>query len=200
MEFVKEKNWGAITYRENALLVDSENSSVATKQIVASIISHEMAHMWFGDLVTMSWWNDLWLNESFASWMGDKAVDSIFPEWKVWSQFVSQDTNQALQLDGLKNSHPINQEVNDPSEIGQLFDAISYSKGGSVLRMLETFLGEETFRLGIVDYLNEQNHEIGIDESESQIFYITRLPQYSLQIFQKYYQWLLSSLLLFNNS
>ena len=152
------ENWGAITYRENALLVDPENSSVATKQIVASIISHEMAHMWFGDLVTMSWWNDLWLNESFASWMGDKAVDSIFPEWKVWSQFVSQDTNQALQLDGLKNSHPINQEVNDPSEIGQLFDAISYSKGGSVLRMLETFLGEETFRLGIVDYLNEHQY------------------------------------------
>ena len=152
------ENWGAITYRENALLVDPENSSVATKQIVASIISHEMAHMWFGDLVTMSWWNDLWLNESFASWMGDKAVDSIFPEWKVWSQFVSQDTNQALQLDGLKNSHPINQEVNDPSEIGQLFDAISYSKGGSVLRMLETFLGEETFRLGIVDYLNQHQY------------------------------------------
>ncbi len=152
------ENWGAITYRENALLVDPKNSSVATKQIVASIISHEMAHMWFGDLVTMSWWNDLWLNESFASWMGDKAVDSIFPEWKVWSQFVSQDTNQALQLDGLKNSHPINQQVNDPSEIGQLFDAISYSKGGSVLRMLENFLGEETFRLGIVDYLTQYQY------------------------------------------
>ncbi len=147
------ENWGAITYREVALLVDEENSSTLTRQIVAAIISHEMAHMWFGDLVTMAWWNDLWLNESFASWMGDKAVDALFPEWEMWTQFVTSDTNTALSLDGLKSSHPIEQEVNNPAEIGELFDAISYSKGGSVLRMLENFLGAETFRRGLHDYL-----------------------------------------------
>ena len=147
------ENWGAITYREVALLVDEQNSSMVTRQIVAAIISHEMAHMWFGDLVTMAWWNDLWLNESFASWMGDKAVDALFPEWEMWTQFVTSDTNTALSLDGLKSSHPIEQEVNNPAEIGELFDAISYSKGGSVLRMLENFLGAETFRRGLHDYL-----------------------------------------------
>ena len=122
------ENWGAITYREVALLVDPDNSSAGTRQIVAAIISHEMAHMWFGDLVTMKWWNDLWLNESFASWMGDKAVDAIHPEWDMWTQFLTADTASAFSLDGLSNSHPIEQEVNNPAEIGQLFDAISYSK------------------------------------------------------------------------
>ena len=147
------ENWGAITYREPAILFDPEHSSAATRQRVASIIAHELAHMWFGDLVTMEWWNDLWLNESFASWMGDKAVDHLFPEWDVWTDFISSNTNAGLALDGLKNSHPIEQEVKDPAEIGQLFDAISYAKGGAVLRMLEQFLGPETFQRGIHDYL-----------------------------------------------
>ena len=153
------ENWGAVTYREVALLVDPEHSSAATRQRVATIVSHEMAHMWFGDLVTMAWWNDLWLNESFASWMGDKAVDHLFPEWEMWTQFVSSDTNHALSLDGLKNSHPIEQEVKNPAQIGELFDAISYSKGASILRMLEQFLGEEEFRQGLHQYLT--NHEYG---------------------------------------
>lgn len=152
------ENWGAVTYREIALLVDPSQTSVQARQRVASIISHEMAHMWFGDLVTMAWWNDLWLNESFASWIGDKAVDSIYPEWEMWTQFVSADTNTALSLDGLKNSHPIEQEVEDPAEIGQLFDAISYSKGGSILRMLEHFLGEETFRDGLRNYISKHQY------------------------------------------
>lgn len=153
------ENWGAITYRETALLVDPANTSAGTRQTVASIIAHEMAHMWFGDLVTMEWWNDLWLNESFASWMGDKATDSLFPEWEVWTQFVSGDTNRGLSLDGLRNSHPIEQEVNNPDEIGQLFDAISYSKGASVLRMLETFLGAETFQQGLHLYLTKHQYD-----------------------------------------
>ena len=148
------ENWGVITYRENALLVDPQQSSAATRQRVASVVAHEMAHMWFGDLVTMAWWNDLWLNESFASWMGDRSVDNLFPEWETWTQFVSEDTNRALSLDGLQNSHPIEQEVNHPAEIGQLFDTISYSKGGSVLRMLEQFLGAEAFRQGLHQYLS----------------------------------------------
>jgi puromycin-sensitive aminopeptidase len=152
------ENWGAITYRETAILVDPEGSSARTRQIVATIIAHEMAHMWFGDLVTMAWWNDLWLNESFASWMGDKAVDHIFPEWEMWTQFVSNDTNDALGLDGLKNSHPIEQEVKNPAEIGQLFDAISYSKGGSILRMLEHFLGAERFQQGLQRYLGRHKY------------------------------------------
>ena len=153
------ENWGAITYREIAILVDAENTSAGTKQIVASIVSHEMAHQWFGNLVTMAWWDALWLNESFASWMGDKAVDHLFPEWDTWTSFVSQDTTRALSLDGLKNSHPIHQEVKNPAEIGQLFDAISYSKGGSVLRMLEDFLGSESFREGLHDYLVKHSYD-----------------------------------------
>ena len=152
------ENWGAITYRETAILVDPEHSSASTRQRVASIVAHEMAHMWFGDLVTMAWWNDLWLNESFASWMGDKAVDHLYPEWEMWTQFVSSDTNRALSLDGLLNSHPIEQEVHNPAQIGELFDAISYSKGGSILRMLEHYLGEDAFREGLRRYLTRHQY------------------------------------------
>ena len=152
------ENWGCITYRETALLVDQANSSAGTRQRVAEVVAHEMAHMWFGDLVTMDWWDDLWLNESFASWMGTKAVDWAFPEWEMWTQFVNMDTNRALSLDGLKNSHPIEQEVKDPAEISQLFDAISYSKGASVIRMLEQFLTPEVFRQGLHQYLDANQY------------------------------------------
>ena len=153
------ENWGCVTYRETALLVDPENSSAGTRQRVAEVVAHEMAHMWFGDLVTMEWWDDLWLNESFASWMGTKAVDWLFPDWEMWTQFVNMDTNRALTLDGLRNSHPIEQEVKNPAEVSQLFDAISYSKGGSVIRMLEQFLGPEVFQGGLYRYL--KGHEYG---------------------------------------
>ncbi len=152
------ENWGCITYRETALLVDPENSSAGTRQRVAEVVAHEMAHMWFGDLVTMEWWDDLWLNESFASWMGTKATDWAFPDWEMWTQFVNMDTNRALSLDGLKNSHPIEQEVKDPAEISQLFDAISYSKGASVIRMLEQFLTPEVFRQGLHQYLTANQY------------------------------------------
>ena len=158
------ENWGAITYREIALLFDPANSAANTRQRIAEIVAHEMAHMWFGDLVTMEWWDDLWLNESFASWMGNKAVDHIRPEWDMWTQFVYQDTNGGLSLDGLKNSHPIEMQVANPAEIGELFDAISYNKGGAVLRMLEDFLGEETFRQGIHHYL--RSHQYGNARTE----------------------------------
>jgi puromycin-sensitive aminopeptidase len=158
------ENWGAITYRETALLYDPENSSANTKQRIMEVVSHEMAHMWFGDLVTMEWWNDLWLNESFASWMGDKAVDHQYPEWNMWTQFVFQDTNSGLSLDGLRNSHPIEAKVEDPAQIRELFDAISYSKGGAVLRMLENFLGEEAFQQGLHGYLSA--HQYGNARTE----------------------------------
>ncbi len=152
------ENWGCVTYRETALLVDPENSSAGTRQRVAEVVAHEMAHMWFGDLVTMEWWDDLWLNESFASWMGTKAVDWLFPEWEMWTQFVNMDANRALSLDGLKNSHPIEQEVKNPAEVSQLFDAISYSKGGSVLRMLENFLTPDVFQKGLYRYLKANEY------------------------------------------
>ena len=152
------ENWGAITYREAALLFDETSSSANTKQRIAEIIAHEMAHMWFGDLVTMEWWDDLWLNESFASWMGNKAVDTLFPEWDMWTQFLLEDTNAGLVLDGLTNSHSIEMPVTNPSEIGELFDAISYSKGAAILRMLEVFLGEETFRAGVKTYLSTHQY------------------------------------------
>jgi puromycin-sensitive aminopeptidase len=158
------ENWGAITYRETALLYDPENSSANTKQRIMEVVSHEMAHMWFGDLVTMEWWNDLWLNESFASWMGDKAVDHQYPEWNMWTQFVFQDTNSGLSLDGLRNSHPIEAKVENPAQIRELFDAISYSKGGAVLRMLENFLGEEAFQQGLHGYLSA--HQYGNARTE----------------------------------
>ena len=149
------ENWGAITYRETALLYDPENSAAQIKQRVLEVVAHEMAHMWFGDLVTMEWWDDLWLNESFASWMGDKTVNHLYPEWQMWTQFVSHDTNAALSLDGLRNSHSIEANVDDPAEIRELFDAISYSKGGSVLRMLENYVGPETFKKGLNIYLTD---------------------------------------------
>ena len=158
------ENWGAITYRETVLLYDPENSSASTKQRILEVIAHEMAHMWFGDLVTMEWWDDLWLNESFASWMGDKAVDHEYPEWDVWTQFVFQDTNRGLSLDGLRNSHPIEAKVENPAEIRELFDAISYSKGGATLRMLEDFLGPEVFQDGLHNYLTK--HQYGNARTE----------------------------------
>ena len=158
------ENWGAITYRETALLVDEANSSAGTRQRVAEVVAHEMAHMWFGDLVTMQWWDDLWLNESFASWMATKSVDWLFPDWEMWTQFVNMDTSRALTLDGLKNSHPIEQQVNNPAEVNQLFDAISYSKGASIIRMLEQFLGEEAFQRGLQGYLSA--HQYGNARTE----------------------------------
>ncbi len=153
------ENWGAITYRETALLFDPENSAANTRQRIAEIIAHETAHMWFGDLVTMEWWDDLWLNESFASWIGNKAVDSLYPEWNMWTQFLFQDTNSGMELDALRNSHPIEANVKDPAEIRELFDAISYAKGASILWMIEQYLGEETFRSGLRRYLSAHAYQ-----------------------------------------
>ena len=152
------ENWGAITYREVALLFDPENSAAPTRQRIVEIIAHEMAHMWFGDLVTMEWWDDLWLNESFASWMGNKATDALFPEWSMWTQFLYQDVGEGLRIDALRNSHPIEANVKDPGEIREIFDAISYNKGASILWMLEQYLGEETFRNGLRTYLSRHKY------------------------------------------
>ncbi len=111
------ENWGAITYRERILLFDPATSSAQTRQTIVEVIAHETAHMWFGDLVTMAWWDDLWLNESFASWMGAKTTGALHPEWKMWTQFLEEDIVRGLALDGLKSSHPIEVPVRDPAEI-----------------------------------------------------------------------------------
>jgi len=147
------ENWGAITYRETALLIDDKISSAARKQRVATVIGHELAHQWFGNLVTMKWWNDLWLNEGFASWMEYYAVDKLFPKWDMWTQFYNDDSMRAFGLDSLRSSHPIEVEVLNPEQIKEVFDAISYSKGAAIIRMLEQYLGEDIFRLGLQDYL-----------------------------------------------
>jgi len=152
------ENWGAITYRERILLFDPTTSSAQTRQNIVDVIAHETAHMWFGDLVTMAWWDDLWLNESFATWMGTKTVNALHPEWKMWTQFFGLDTITGLTLDGLRSSHPIEVDVKDPAEIREIFDEISYSKGASILRMLEQFLGEAAFRRGLRSYLREHSY------------------------------------------
>lgn len=152
------ENWGAVTYRESQLLVDPENSSVHTKQWVALTVAHELAHQWFGNLVTMHWWTHLWLNEGFASYIEYVAVDHLFPDWRIWEQFVSIDFNSALELDSLDSTHPIEIEVHHPSEIGEIFDSVSYHKGASVIRMLADYLGFEKFRKGLSSYLKTHSY------------------------------------------
>jgi puromycin-sensitive aminopeptidase len=153
------ENWGAITYRESALLVDPLNSSISNKQWVALVIAHEIAHQWFGNLVTMEWWTHLWLNEGFASYIEYLAVDKMFPSWDIWTQFSTADLGVALRLDALKNTHPIEIEVHHPDEIGEIFDEVSYSKGASIIRMLAEYLGEENFRNGLRYYLKKHSYK-----------------------------------------
>jgi puromycin-sensitive aminopeptidase len=153
------ENWGAVTYRESALLVDEERSSTTNKQWVALVIAHELAHQWFGNLVTMHWWTDLWLNEGFASYIEYLAVDKLFPTWHIWNQFNVNDLGIALKLDALENTHPIEIHVNHPDEIGEIFDAVSYSKGASIIRMLAEYLGEDKFRDGLRLYLKKHSYK-----------------------------------------
>lgn len=149
------ENWGAVTYRETALLVDETQSSAAHKQWVAIVIAHELAHQWFGNLVTMHWWTDLWLNEGFASYMENFATDKLFPEWQIWDQYIADRFAVALRLDALANSHPIEIEVHHPNEISEIFDMVSYAKGSVVIRMLAEFLGADKFREGLRHYLRK---------------------------------------------
>ena len=153
------ENWGSITFRETILLYDPKTSSTRTKQYISEVISHEIAHQWFGNLVTMRWWNDLWLNESFATFMATKFVDKFYPEWDLWDQFLEETMNTAMGIDALKSSHPINVKVKHPSEIREIFDAISYDKGGCILRMLEQYVGESNFRKGLKRYLTQYKYQ-----------------------------------------
>jgi puromycin-sensitive aminopeptidase len=152
------ENWGAVTYRESALLVDEKNSSIQNKQWTALVIAHELAHQWFGNLVTMEWWTHLWLNEGFASFIEYLAVDNLFPKWKIWDQFSFIDLGAALKLDSLANTHPIEVEVGHPEEISEIFDAVSYSKGAAIIRMLAEYLGEKDFRDGLRFYLKKHRY------------------------------------------
>lgn len=153
------ENWGCITFREQAMLVDEHNTSLPMKQRVAEVVCHELTHQWFGNLVTMRWWNDLWLNEGFATWMAYLAIDKLFPEWEIWTTFISEEQQYALKLDALQNTHPIQVPIKHPDEIRTIFDAISYEKGGSCIHMLAAYLGDQTFRDGLRYYLKKHSYD-----------------------------------------
>ena len=148
------ENWGLITYRETSILYDPEESSTNIHEWIGTIVAHELAHQWFGNLVTMKWWNDLWLNEGAASFFEYKGVNHISPEWSMMDKFILEKTQSALDLDALASSHPISVQVKDPNEIEAIFDNISYNKGASILNMLEGFLCEDVLKSGLNDYLN----------------------------------------------
>ncbi|XP_058067309.1 puromycin-sensitive aminopeptidase isoform X2 [Anopheles bellator] len=152
------ENWGLITYRETFVLVDPENTSLIRKQSIALTVGHEIAHQWFGNLVTMEWWTHLWLNEGYASFVEFLCVDHLFPAYDIWTQFVTDMYTRALELDCLRNSHPIEVPVGHPSEIDEIFDEISYDKGASVIRMLHHYLGDEDFRRGMHIYLTRHQY------------------------------------------
>jgi len=156
------ENWGGITYYESALLFDPKSSSAETKQNIYEVIAHEMAHMWFGDLVTMAWWDNLWLNEGFASWMGSKCTAHFNPQWEVWlARELPRDPTRrtgiakeaAMEGDARSTTHPIQQRIETETEANSAFDDITYKKGQSFLRMLESFLGEDVFRNGVRRYI-----------------------------------------------
>jgi aminopeptidase N len=151
------ENTGFITYREVILQIDDKKASVGLHKEVALVIAHEMAHQWFGDLVTMQWWDDIWLNEGFATWMEGKAVGAWKPEWHM-DLDDTEGTVQALSVDALKNTRPIHQAADTPSQIQELFDGIAYGKTAAVLRMLEAYLGEESFRQGVDAYLKQHEY------------------------------------------
>ena len=146
------ENWGGITFNEAALLYDPATSPESTKQRVYAIIAHEVAHQWFGDLVTMAWWDNLWLNEGFASWMGTKATDHFNPDWQAWKR-ANAEKETAMARDALRTTHPIQQPIRNEDEANDAFDSITYLKGQGFLRMLETYLGEDVFRDGLRRYM-----------------------------------------------
>jgi aminopeptidase N len=151
------ENTGCITFREVILLIDEKQGSVDLKKTIASVIAHEMAHQWFGDLVTMKWWDDIWLNEGFATWMSSKPVEAWKPEWNFNLDDVSQ-TGGTMSTDSLANTRPIHQAAETPAQIQELFDGIAYGKAAAVLRMLESYLGEETFRAGVNAYIQKHQY------------------------------------------
>lgn len=152
------ENWGLVTYRTTAVLFDEYTSDQKYRNRVCYVVAHELAHQWFGNLVTMDWWNELWLNEGFATWVGWYAVDHLHPDWNVWGQFVTDSMQMAFQLDSLRTSHPIEVPVRNALEVDQIFDHISYLKGSSVIRMLAAHVGVDVFLKGVSDYLKAHSY------------------------------------------
>lgn len=147
------ENWGLVTYREAYMLLDPDNTTLNQKRLIATVITHELAHQWFGDLVTMKWWDDLWLNESFANMMEYVAVDALEPEWNVWEMFQTSEVPMALQRDATDGVQSVHVAVDDPAEIDTLFDgAIVYAKGARMLVMVRALLGDDAMRKGLKNY------------------------------------------------
>ncbi|MCB0966999.1 MAG: hypothetical protein KDB37_09215, partial [Ilumatobacter sp.] len=152
------ENLGCITFRENLLLVDPATSTQNERQLVADVVAHELAHMWFGDLVTMRWWNGIWLNEAFATFMEVAACDAYAPHWERWTSF-GLERSVAFETDSLSSTRPVEFEVRSPSDAEGMFDVLTYQKGGALLRMLEQYLGEEEFRDGVRHYLTTHSYD-----------------------------------------
>lgn len=153
------ENWGLITYRETALLIDETTSSLAQKQRVAEVVAHELAHQWTGNLITMGWWTDLWLNEGFATFMAAQCVDNYFPQWQTWTQFVTAYMSRALYEDALPGTHPVEVEIAHSKNVDEIFDAISYMKGASVIRMIAAHIGPENMREGLRTYVQRHKYK-----------------------------------------
>jgi len=150
------ENWGLITYRESCLLADPELTPESSRRFIATVIAHELSHQWFGNLVTMQWWNDLWLNESFANMMEYVAIDALQPDWHMWEDFATNEVTAALRRDSLDGVQSVQADVNHPDEISTLFDpAIVYAKGGRLLVMIRKLIGEEAFRAGLKSYFEK---------------------------------------------
>ncbi|MCP5060325.1 MAG: M1 family peptidase [bacterium] len=158
------ENAGAVFFRETLLLVDPATVTLQEKKRVAEVVCHELAHMWYGDLVTMAWWDDLWLNEAFATWMAFHVVDGWKPEWKMWNDFQHY-RSAALGMDALRGTHPIYTKVRNPEEATENFDLITYEKGASVVRMIERYLGPESFRSGVRNYIaaHQESNTVAAD-------------------------------------
>ncbi|KAL2017417.1 hypothetical protein VTK56DRAFT_2219 [Thermocarpiscus australiensis] len=159
------ENWGLVTYRMTAILFDEKLSESVFRYIIAYVVAHELAHQWFGNLVTMDWWDELWLNEGFATWAGNLATDYLHPDWDIWPQFINEGMDPAFQLDSVRSSHPIQVAVRDALDVNQIFDRISYLKGCSIIRMLASNLGIKTFLKGIAIYL--KRHAYGNAKTEA---------------------------------
>ncbi|KAM8706835.1 hypothetical protein ACLKA7_011004 [Drosophila subpalustris] len=158
------ENWGLVTYRETALLYDKSTSSSVNKQRVAIVVAHELAHQWFGNLVTMNWWNDLWLNEGFASFIEYKGVDHMHKDWDMMSQFVTAELHPVLKIDATLASHPIVKSIESPNEITEYFDTITYSKGAALVRMLEDLVTEVKLKNATTRYLQRHMYATATTE------------------------------------
>ncbi|KAL7929850.1 peptidase family M1 domain-containing protein [Trichoderma chlorosporum] len=158
------ENWGLVTYRVSAILFDEQSSEERFRDRIAYVVAHELAHQWFGNLVTMDWWDDLWLNEGFATWAGFLAVDHVHPDWEFWTRFVNEGMQSAFEADSIRASHPIQVQVGNVASVSQLFDLISYRKGASVIRMLANHMGLDKFLAGISVYLRRHAYRNAVTD------------------------------------